>query len=230
MNINFNGLIIKVLLCLQISFFLNINAFSQEEKQNSIGFSLGYTETLNYLQGINYNITFEREINRKFIYQFNTYWVSENNSSYDFNNGGPSFNLSDFANLEIGNKVLQDETILTGLEAGIGYKLIDKNNWRLFLNSGLNYQKLISKTVETSVIPGQGDMTSFWVFSSSYNKNHLGYYISTAALAKLAPKIWIGPEIKWRGYFGINPQPHPVIFNSLNMNSINLNLKLVINL
>lgn len=229
-NSHMIGLKIKYLFILSLGLLSSINSFSQQKRQNSFGFSLGYTESLNFFQGINYNLFYGREINQKFIYQLNAYWVSENNSSFDFTNGGPSFNLTDFANIEIGNKVLQDETSLTGIEAGIGYKLIDKSNWSIFLNGGLNYQKLISKTVETSVIPGQGDMTNLGVFSSSYNKNHIGYFAGIVTLARLAPKIWIGPEIKWRGYFGINPQPHPVIFNSLNMNSINLNLKLIIDL
>jgi len=224
------GLKIKSLFILLLVLLFSNNAYSQEEKHNSLGFSIGYTEALNYLQGVNYNFTFEREINRKLAYQLNAYWVSENNSSLKFNNGGPSFDLSDFANLEFGNKVLQDETLITGIETGITFKLIDKNFWRLNLSSGLNFQKLISKTVETSVLPGQSDMTSFGVFSSSYNKNHFGYYTGTSAIFRILPKMWVGPEFKWRGYFGINPVPHPVIFNSLIVNSINLNLKLLFDL
>ena len=225
-----SGLKIKRLCFFMLTVSITISSYSQQIKRSSIGMSAGYTESLNYLTGINYNFSFEQQISQKIIYHFNSYWLSENNSTSEFSNGGPTINLIDYMTPEVGSVVLQDETSLTGIEGGIGYKILEKERLRLFLNIGINYQKLVSNRIETSVIPEQEDLTNFGIYSSSYNRNHFGYFASTHALIRITPKIWVGPEIKWRGYFGINPQPHPVIFNSLNMNSINLNLKLMVDI
>lgn len=224
------GLKIKQLFFFILTTSITISSYSQQIKRSSIGISAGYTESLNYLTGINYNFSFEQQVSEKMIYHFNSYWLSDNNSISDFSNGGPTINLIDYVTPEVGSVVLQDETTLTGIEGGIGYKILEKERLRLFLNIGINYQKLVSNRIETSVIPEQEDMTNFGIYSASYNRNHFGYFASSHLLTRITPKIWVGPEIKWRGYFGINPQPHPVIFNSLNMNSINLNLKLMVDI
>ncbi|MCH7398795.1 hypothetical protein MM236_12395 [Belliella sp. DSM 107340] len=182
------------------------------------------------MKGINYNFGFDIESGKKLIYQINAYWVSEDKSMPNFNSGGPTIDLSEFIDNQVGSKSLLNHTIITGLEAGLGYKVLDKNRVKLILSTGFNFQRLIYNEIQTAVIPDQSNMTNFGIYSFSYNKNHLGYHGGITGLAKLTQRIWIGPEIKWRGYFGVNPPIHPVIFNSLDIDSINMNVKLVFDL
>jgi hypothetical protein len=122
---------------------------------------------------------------------------SANNSTPNFTNGGSNpMNLSDLANIEFGSKILQDQKIITGIEAGIGFLLVDKNKLRFSINGGLNYQKVISNTIQTSLIPYQGDLTNYGIFSAAYEKNHFGYFNSLTALTRLSSKLWIGSTLE----------------------------------
>lgn len=224
------GLKIKYL-CISLTFMLGIeNCFCQNQRNNSLGFSAGYSEALNHMQGINYNFGFDSEIGKNIVYQINAYWVSENKSTGNFNSGGGgSIDLSEVIDSHIEGKSFLNHAIITGLEAGLGYKVLNKNKVKLILSTGLSYQRLIYNEIQY-LRRVSGDITNFGIYLSSYNKNHLGYYGGITGLVKLIQGIWIGPEIKWRGYFGVPPS-NLSGFNSYDDNgSINLNVKIAFDL
>jgi hypothetical protein len=211
---------------LVIGFFFTIISAKSQNTNYFLGGGIGYTESVFNLNGINFNLSFEKNLNNGFLFHLNGYTFSKNQSLYKFKQGGPTTNVIDDINLEFGSKMLFDQRIAVGLESGIGYLLINKSKWKFIIGSGLSYQKLISNSIKTSVVPYQMDMTNFGLYASTYDKNHLGYFGSLTNLIKVSSRIWLGPEVKWRGYFVDEPIINPVILSSTNLNSININFKI----
>lgn len=231
---------IKVFILLLLSLTKFGSLVAQDIKEFSIGFSSGYYQDLENRNGLNYNLFFQGDINPKLLYQINAFWMF-----HESFNDIPNSNIVNliYPNGNIRVKSLNEQTMHTGIDMGPGYKLIATEKWKLVMAIGVNYSKVIFNQMVIKEVPNSfnpiDSSNEFGLYAQSYNKNRFGYYGSLSAIRKLSNKIYIGPEIKWRGYPGeygntsiVNGIPsngrHPKLNNGFISDILSLNLKILV--
>jgi hypothetical protein len=213
---------------------------AQDKKEFAIGISSGYYQDLEYRNGLNYNLFFEGEINPKFLFQINAFWMF-----HESFNDIPNSNIANliYPKGSIRVKTLNDQTAHTGIDLGLGYKLLATEKWNLLLALGANYSRLTFNQMLIKEVPDSfnpvDSSNEFGLYAQSYNKNRIGYYGSLSVVRKISEKIQIGPEIKWRGFPGQygdtiidNGIPsngrHPVLTNGFISDILSVNLKILV--